>query len=98
MMELCGWRPQNDITVLDSKHLSRLPRQDSLALQQIIDSMGAGSARAQSLGAVITTYDKLMIAPNQRLYMMADRAQGTALGLLKMGAKKLFVRSGDGCV
>ena len=73
MVGLCGWRPQADITMLDAKTLSRLAKADAVALEQIIDTLGAGSARAQRLGAVITTFDKLMISPGQRLYLVADR-------------------------
>ena len=60
-------------------------------LCDIVDLMGAASAKAQGLGAVITTADKLK-ASDHRVYLIADRASRSALGLIKVGVKKLFIR------
>ena len=93
-MDLGGWRPQSEITVLDSDALLRVPRDQQPGLRQLIDALGEASARAQRLPSVITTYDKLRTSGNQRLYLVAR--DGLGLGLLKMGVKKLFVRTNTG--
>ncbi len=93
-MELGGWRPQSEISVLDSDALLRVPRDQQPGLRQLIDALGEASARAQRLPSVITTYDKLRTSGNQRLYLVAR--DGLGLGLLKMGVKKLFVRTETG--
>jgi len=46
-------------------------------------------AQAQSLGAVITTPSK-MASSGHTIYMMVDGAK--ALGFIKVGTKKLFIR------
>ena len=51
--------------------------------------MAACASQAQSLGAVITTSAKL-VTSTYRLYLMLDGKK--ALGLLKVGRKKLFIR------
>ena len=93
-MDLGGWRPQSEITVLDGDALARVPRDQQPGLRQLIDALGEASARAQRLPSVITTYEKLYTSGNQRLYLVAR--DGLGLGLLKMGVKKLFVRTDTG--
>lgn len=62
-------------------------------LYDIVDKMGAASAKAQALPAIITSGSRLFTSDN-RLYM---KAEGTkAMGLLKVGVKKLFIRNEAG--
>ncbi|RUS83073.1 hypothetical protein EGW08_009159 [Elysia chlorotica] len=63
-------------------------------LYEVVDKMGDASARAQGLHGPITTGKKLELA-NHHLYLMTDsngnNGKGSALGILKVGRKKLFV-------
>eukprot|EP01048_Picozoa_sp_COSAG05_P019418 COSAG05_NODE_3034_length_2397_cov_97.630983_2_plen_606_part_00 len=97
-MDLCGWRPPAAISVLSAGILKRMSSADQRALTQLIDELGTASARAQGLGAVITTYDKLVCCSEQRLYLCVDRAVMKGVGLLKVGVKKLFIRTVTGSV
>jgi GNAT superfamily N-acetyltransferase len=98
-MDLCGWRPGSEVSVLDADALQRLRSADKRSLASLIDQLGERSARAQGLGAVITTYDKLLATRgSQRLYIVADLSKRLALGMLKVGAKKLFIRTVSGAV
>lgn len=64
-------------------------------MHDIIDKMGAASAKAQQLPAIITTAGRLFTSDN-RLYL---RAEGNkVLGLLKVGMKKLFIRNEMGSI
>lgn len=64
-------------------------------MHDIIDKMGAASAKAQQLPAIITTAGRLFTSDN-RLYL---RAEGNkVLGLLKVGVKKLFIRNEMGSI
>ena len=57
-------------------------------LEDIIDRMGAASAKAQGLPQVITTASRLFTSFD-RLYM---RAEGNkVIGLLKVGKRNLFI-------
>lgn len=93
-MELGGWRPQGEITVFDSDALRRVPRNEQDGLRHLINELGEASARAQRLPSVITTYEKLFTSSNQRLYLFAQG--GLGVGFVKMGVKKLFVRTETG--
>ena len=62
-------------------------------LDQIIDKMGEGSARAQKLPQVITTSSKLFSSDN-RLYVKAYDKQ--VIGILKVGKRNLFIRGDSG--
>eukprot|EP01045_Picozoa_sp_COSAG04_P006765 COSAG04_NODE_339_length_16323_cov_3.879315_13_plen_461_part_00 len=93
-MECGGWRPRQEITTLDSDALRRVPRDEQEGLRRLIDALGEASARAQRLPSVITTFEKLYTSAGQRLYLVAQGGKG--LGLLKMGVKKLFVRTASG--
>ena len=85
--------------MLDADALQRLRSADKRSLASLIDQLGERSARAQGLGAVITTYDKLLATRgSQRLYIVADLSKRLALGMLKVGAKKLFIRTVSGAV
>ncbi|KAJ8300811.1 hypothetical protein KUTeg_022330 [Tegillarca granosa] len=63
-------------------------------LFQVIDEMGAASAKAQGLRTIITTGRKLELS-DHILYIMKDaeanKGKGAVVGLLKIGYKKLFV-------
>ncbi|GFR78052.1 alpha-tubulin N-acetyltransferase [Elysia marginata] len=63
-------------------------------LYEVVDKMGDASAKAQGLHGSITTGKKLELA-NHHLYLMIDGSgndgKGSALGILKVGRKKLFV-------
>lgn len=69
-------------------------RQLQTMLYEVVDKMGAASAQAQNLHGPITTGKKLEFA-GHRLYIMKDeqsnRGHGSAVGILKVGRKKLFV-------
>jgi len=91
-MELpAGLEFSADLTVWDAERMG--PRADA-RLCHVVDAMGNASARAQQLGAVITTAAKLAANPDQRLFLLVDREAGVAIGLLKVGPKRLFLRDG----
>ena len=62
----------------------------------IINAMGQASAAAQGLGAVITNAERLSNNPDHVLFIAANSA--TALGIIKLGTKKLFHRTSNGGV
>ena len=62
-------------------------------LAEIIDAMGMGSAKAQKLGAVITTTSKLL-SSSHILYIASNKRE--VLGILRIGVKKLFIRTETG--
>ncbi|GFN77564.1 alpha-tubulin n-acetyltransferase [Plakobranchus ocellatus] len=93
---------KDDITLIDSRlqpcrqlGIDRYGFQQlQKMLYEVVDKMGDASARAQGLHGSITTGKKLELA-NHRLYLMKDAngnsGQGSAVGILKVGRKKLFV-------
>ena len=62
----------------------------------IINSMGQASAAAQGLGAVITNTERMSNNPDHVLFIAANKT--AALGIIKLGSKKLFHRSSNGGV
>jgi len=86
----------SSITMWDAKRLNAQRRGNPMwpYLQQAIDSMGKGSQTAQGLNAVLTSVNKLIDNPNHRLYLLCSGKQ--CLGLIKVGSKKLFIRSKSG--
>ena len=62
-------------------------------MEEIIDRMGAASAKAQKLPQVITTTGKLFASDN-RLYLQA--VGKAVVGLLKVGKRNLFINGGSG--
>jgi alpha-tubulin N-acetyltransferase 1 len=64
-------------------------------LYEIIDKMGAASAKAQGLPAIITTASRLYTSDNH-LYLKAE--DNKVLGLLKVGVRKLFIRNELGAI
>jgi len=77
------------ITMLTGESLSRIPQRNRNAFEAVIDDFGKRSAKAQGLGAVITTVRK-MLYTDHRLYI--HRGERTVNGILKTGRKKLFIR------
>lgn len=77
------------MTVIDGEALSRLPQRNRNAFEAVIDDFGVRSAKAQGLGAVITTVRKMMYT-DQRL--LVHRGERTVNGIIKTGRKKLFIR------
>jgi len=66
-------------------------------VSEILDTMGRASAEAQALSSVITNADRMRNGePDQKLYMFCDFASNKAVGLLKIGKKKLFLFDGTG--
>lgn len=64
-------------------------------ISEILDAMGAASAKAQSLKGPITSGDKLRMQSEHVVYLLVDResnaGRGSVVGLLKMGKKNLFL-------
>ena len=77
------------ITVLTAEELGRLRPRERGVLEHVIDDFGERSAKAQGLGAVITTVRK-MLYTDQRLYI--HRSERAVNGILKVGRKSLFIR------
>lgn len=69
------------------------------AVVTILDEMGSASAKAQGLLKPITSWDKLRNS-DHTVYLLVDRedngGDGSVVGLLKMGNKKLYVFDLDG--
>eukprot|EP00873_Tetraselmis_striata_P009869 jgi/Tetstr1/430133/TSEL_019966.t1 len=81
----------------DSRRICGLPLDQQEKLRQVIDRAGFLSAKAQGLGAVITDMAR-MRSSGHTLYLAATTVAGTTevQGLLKVGYKKLFIRSESG--
>ncbi len=58
-------------------------------MEVVVNEMGNRSAKAQGLGAVITTLEKIL-STDQKLYV--HRSEKSVSGILKVGKKKLFIR------
>lgn len=83
------------VTVWTSATL-RNARRNPMAnyLYRAIDDLGIGSQRAQGLNHVLTSVERICENPNHRLYIaLRDRK---AIGILKIGTKKLFIRTKTG--
>lgn len=65
-------------------------------LQLIINQMGVASAKAQGLRSSITTFDKLLRASDQRLYILREEKANTVVGFIKTGKRRLFLRDTSG--
>jgi len=81
---------RNSITVWDAARIKRLNPALQERLGEVVNRMGAGSAKAQSLPSVITTMSK-MLCSDHHLYLYLENFQ-KVVGLLKMGRKNLFIR------
>eukprot|EP01022_Parablepharisma_sp_SALTPOND_P011713 TRINITY_DN1496_c0_g1_i1.p2 TRINITY_DN1496_c0_g1~~TRINITY_DN1496_c0_g1_i1.p2 ORF type:complete len:333 (+),score=41.50 TRINITY_DN1496_c0_g1_i1:124-999(+) len=78
-------------SILDSASVQKLAK--SKPTVQIIDTLGALSAKAQGLKAIITTTSKILGTDN-KVYIKTDGTK--AVGFLKVGKKKLFIRNSVG--
>ncbi|XP_043241924.1 alpha-tubulin N-acetyltransferase 1-like [Amphibalanus amphitrite] len=85
------------------KHFCRLDPSSKMALGEVLDRMGAASARAQGLSQVITTMEKLRTSENHIVYIITrkhpDRSVDGAdicVGFLKVGRKRLFILDSSG--
>uniref|UniRef100_A0A7S1I4R1 Alpha-tubulin N-acetyltransferase n=1 Tax=Eutreptiella gymnastica TaxID=73025 RepID=A0A7S1I4R1_9EUGL len=85
------------VSVWDHASLQHRVNQPQWGLQmtQIIDTLGMLSGKAQGLPGPITSRAK-MTGTDHRLYIYAD--QNKAIGLLKVGRKKLFIRNATGSI
>jgi alpha-tubulin N-acetyltransferase 1 len=88
--------PGPQIIIVSAKDLVGLSPEQRRVARDVVDLMGRGSAKAQGLGAVITTHDKMISAGNHRLLLQVDGS--CCQGLLKVGSKRLFIRSGAGSI
>ncbi|KAL6749678.1 touch receptor neuron protein Mec-17-domain-containing protein [Haematococcus lacustris] len=84
------------ITVWDSRAVRKLASADADNLETLLATFGKRSASAQGLPAAITDIHRLR-STDQRLYLHAVRHAGRTRvsGGLKVGTKKLFVRTAD---
>ena len=64
------------------------------SLSDMIDELGRRSRVAQGLAHVLTSTQRLLDVPDHRCYLFATDAQ--FVGLIKVGPKKLFVRTKQG--
>lgn len=79
------------VTVSGLNYKSSLLKIEGLDLiQQIIDTMGELSAKAQKLYSPITSLRRLF-GTNQKIFMKVQGSQ--VLGFIKVGTKNLFHRS-----
>jgi len=72
-----------------------------MGLGEVLDQMGAASARAQGLHQVITTMEKLRHSENHIVYIITQKdlerdGADVCVGFLKMGRKKLFILDASG--
>jgi alpha-tubulin N-acetyltransferase 1 len=65
------------------------------AIAPTLDCLGELSAAAQHLPAAITSANKLCANPGQRCYVLFDQRANTAVGLIKVGQKRLFIMRHD---
>lgn len=91
------------VSVFDAARLRNLQRAcpNSIYLFRVIDELGALSRMSQGLSQVLTSVEKLSINTTQRLYLAIVPAttpgdHPKCIGILKVGVKKLFVRSAAG--
>lgn len=97
---------KDEITVIDRNHdllkysFNRYPKENSHKeeLKEVINKLGTNSAQAQGLNGAVTSVELLLVA-EQRCYILKDlnctRPNGTVIGFLKVGAKKLFFINPD---
>ncbi|XP_038063801.1 alpha-tubulin N-acetyltransferase-like [Patiria miniata] len=89
------------VTVVDSRLEPCRSTGENLRLnmEKVINEMGQASAKAQGLHGPITSAHKLGYS-NHHLYVMKDASAngglGAAVGILKVGRKKLFVLDAHG--
>ena len=89
--KLYGQPSSTQLLYVDRAALKAVKKDAVKASQEVIDKLGVASARAQQLSHPITAVRKL-VGTAHRCYLACRRKQ--ALGFIKVGVKKLFVRSG----
>ena len=77
------------VVALTAKTLQGKQQDARNAIGQIIDALGAASAKAQGLPSVITTMTRFL-SSDHVLYIVHEEEK--AVGLIKAGVKKLFIR------
>ena len=78
--------------VLEGSYQNRIVPGFTLFVNEILDTMGELSSRAQGLNTIITSAHKFF-GSNHRIVI---KAQGDkVLGILKVGVKKLFLRDNE---
>ncbi|KAK2164424.1 hypothetical protein NP493_1405g00037 [Ridgeia piscesae] len=94
----------NEITLLDKRltigeNGSNEFRRNKDQLVSVINQMGIASSKAQGLNTVITSASRLTVSADH-LYVLKDtdanNGYGAAVGILRVGQKKLFVYDRDG--
>jgi len=85
------------ITVWDVKRFAAARHHPHIQqLYAIIDGLGQGSKVSQGINAVLTSVERLCSSPSHRIYLLCvDRR---AIGILKVGVKKLFIRRRTGAL
>lgn len=77
------------VTLIDYAAVHGGPAASKATLAEIIDTLGAASAAAQKLGAVITSVARLL--PDQRIYLAYCPSRNQAVGFIKVGTKALYL-------
>eukprot|EP00164_Ancoracysta_twista_P011178 GFYU01017124.1.p1 GENE.GFYU01017124.1~~GFYU01017124.1.p1 ORF type:complete len:546 (+),score=69.97 GFYU01017124.1:84-1721(+) len=80
---------RDTITKLNANACERVSGKNLHQLTEIVDKLGYASAKAQGLHSVITTFSKLRVC-RDHMYVLRDGQQ--AVGFIRVGKKKLFVR------
>ncbi|XP_014369672.2 alpha-tubulin N-acetyltransferase-like [Papilio machaon] len=82
------------------RYFDKESRVKFFSLEKIINSIGQMSTKAQGLKRIITTFEKLRLSPNHKLYILKDEkgndGAGEVIGILKIGEKKLFLYDRQG--
>ena len=88
------------VSIWDRKRITSLSLDDLEDLRRVVDGLGRLSASAQGLRRPITNLEKLADS-DHNLYIASERrsfdgldGKHRALGILKTGRKKLFIRRG----
>ena len=80
---------QNGFAILEGSYQNKVMPGYTLFVNEILDTMGTLSSKAQGLDTTITTAQKFFQS-NHRIVIKAT--QDKVLGILKVGVKKLFLR------
>ena len=80
---------QNGFAILEGSYQNKVMPGYTLFVNEILDTMGTASSKAQGLDTTITTAQKFFQS-NHRIVIKAT--QDKVLGILKVGVKKLFLR------
>ena len=79
----------NGFAILEGSYQNKVMPGYTLFVNEILDTMGTASSKAQGLDTTITTAQKFFQS-NHRIVIKAT--QDKVLGILKVGVKKLFLR------